>query len=273
MLLIYALFFFLFDRLLVSDSFVISTAFWTLLKHETLFFCGGIISRQIAGMRIYTTNNILGILCRKLQVVPILIERPLDELLSHSQPAAMRAHYGYLWDEGLSRKGGFSPDIDFSHVSFCSSAHWLIRAIIVADYISNGRRLGQVNEWDHIFFPFIIFGEVSHKSEQVLNVLYQRPYYVHCIFHWGMSLSIIINNNKALLAQQSTISRIKHIKTHFKKYNKSTHTQLYLNTFPLIIRVTILTYRESWLLYMTFKNNYISHQLNWDYTTQWFLSV
>lgn len=27
-------------------------------------------------------------------------------LLSHSQPTAMRAHYGYLWDRGLSRKGG-----------------------------------------------------------------------------------------------------------------------------------------------------------------------
>lgn len=34
------------------------------------------------------------------------LESVLHDLLSHSQPTAMRAHYGYLWVEGLSRKGG-----------------------------------------------------------------------------------------------------------------------------------------------------------------------
>ena len=39
--------------------------------------------------------------------------------LSHSQPTAMRAHYGYLWVGGLSRKGG-SPTLIFHMWSSCA---------------------------------------------------------------------------------------------------------------------------------------------------------
>lgn len=38
-------------------------------------------------------------------------ESQILALLSHSQPTAMRAHYGYLWERGLSRKGGTRQSI------------------------------------------------------------------------------------------------------------------------------------------------------------------